>query len=78
MLTFLRRKKSIKIGPFNFQSFIRYKDTHGKLHPGVEEWGVGVVYDIFSCLSYVADVGVVEVRVCYSLLLITRFPMKSL
>lgn len=55
------------INPFNFQSFIRYKDATGKLHPGVEEWGVGVVYDIFSCLSYVADVGVVEVRVCYSL-----------
>ena len=55
------------IGPFNFQSFIRYKDTTGKLHPGVEEWEVGIVYDIFSCLSYVANVGVVEVRACYSL-----------
>lgn len=76
-LTSLCRKRKITTGPFNFQSFIRHKDATGQQHAGVEEWGVGVVYDIFSCLSHVADIGVVEVR-SSSLVLIARFPKTIL
>jgi len=77
-LTFPCRKRKIPNGPFRFESFIGHKDATGQQHPGVEEWGVAVVYDIFSCLSHVADVGVVDVIVCYSPLLTARFPRTIL
>lgn len=48
------------IPPFDFNSFVSYKDMTGETHCGIE-WGVREIFDIFSPLSGVADVALVNV-----------------
>jgi hypothetical protein len=55
------RRRKIVIPPVKFESFTQHKGLDGVIQPGVVEWGLATVYDIFRPLARVSDVATVKV-----------------